>query len=74
MPIVQVSILEGRSAEKKAGLLTAVTDAVVGVLEVPRDSVRVLLTEVPAEHWAVGGVPKSAAPGSTPQTDRSTAA
>ena len=36
------------------------TDAVESTLEVPRDSIRVLLHEVPPEHWGVGGEPKRA--------------
>jgi 4-oxalocrotonate tautomerase len=55
MPIVRVEILEGRTAERKAELIRRVTAAVVDTLEVRAEQVRVLLYELPAEHWAVGG-------------------
>jgi 4-oxalocrotonate tautomerase len=59
MPIVQIHLLSGRSPEKKARLLTAVTQAVVESLDVPPSSVRVILSEMPHEHFAIGGVPAS---------------
>ncbi len=59
MPIVTISILEGRAPERKQALLREVTDAVVRALAVPPASVRVLLHEVPPAHWAVGGVSKA---------------
>ena len=62
MPLVEVSLLEGRPKEKKLALIKAVTDAVESTLEVPRESVRVILREVPPEHWGVGGVAKSESP------------
>lgn len=58
MPLVQVTILEGRDAETKRALLHELTEAVVRATGAPRASVRVLLHELPAAHWAVGGVPK----------------
>ncbi|MDQ6693445.1 MAG: 4-oxalocrotonate tautomerase family protein [Chloroflexota bacterium] len=56
MPIVRIDLLEGRSLERKADLVRRVTEAVAISLEVPPAQVRVLLYEVPPEHWAVGGV------------------
>jgi 4-oxalocrotonate tautomerase len=55
MPIVRVEILEGRSQERKAELIRRLSEAVVESLEVRPEQVRVLLYELPAEHWAVGG-------------------
>jgi 4-oxalocrotonate tautomerase len=55
MPIVRVEILEGRSPERKAELIRRLSEAVVESLEVRPEQVRVLLYELPAEHWAVGG-------------------
>lgn len=57
MPIVRIDLLEGRSAEHKLDLIRRVTEAVVAALDVRPEQVRVLLTEFPAEHWAVGGKP-----------------
>ena len=58
MPLVEVTMIEGRSKEKKVALMKAVTDAVETSIGAPRESIRVVIREVPAEHWAVGGVPK----------------
>ena len=55
MPIVRIDLLAGRTPERKAELIRRVTDAVVASLEVAPQQVRVLLNEVPPEHWAVGG-------------------
>jgi 4-oxalocrotonate tautomerase len=61
MPIVHIHILEGRSREKKVRLLESVTRAVVESLDVPAASVRVIISEMPHEHFAIGGVPASEA-------------
>lgn len=58
MPLIQVTLIEGRPAEAKAELLRTLTEAAVASLNAPRESVRVIIQEVPAAHWAVGGVPK----------------
>ena len=58
MPLVEVTMIEGRSKEKKVALMKRLTDAVEETIGAPRDSIRVVIREIPAEHWAVGGVPK----------------
>ncbi len=55
MPIVRIELTEGRTAEQKSALIHGVTDAVVEALAVTPEQVRVLVFEVPPEHWAVGG-------------------
>lgn len=55
MPIVHVEMLEGRSLDQKRALARELTEVVVRVCEVDAPSVRVVLTEVPPAHWAVGG-------------------
>jgi len=57
MPIVQLHLLEGRSTELKKALISEVTDAVSRTLGSPRESIRVLLNEIPKENWGVAGVP-----------------
>ena len=56
MPIVQVNMLEGRSVAQKRRMIAAVTEALVESLGVPADSVRILIPELNAEHFAVSGV------------------
>lgn len=55
MPIAEVRLIEGRSVECKKQLIAAVTDAIEGALGVGRDSIRVILMEVPPTNWAVAG-------------------
>jgi len=59
MPLVRMTLIEGRDAAVKRELIARLTDAVVDTTGAPRASVRVILDEVPAAHWGVGGVPKS---------------
>jgi 4-oxalocrotonate tautomerase len=61
MPIVQIQLVAGRSPQQKRALLEQVTDAVVSAIDSPRESVRVIITEVAPSDWAVGGVPKDEA-------------
>jgi 4-oxalocrotonate tautomerase len=56
MPLAHLYILEGREAEKKETLIAAVTDAICGALGAPRDTVRVIVQEVPKTQWGIGGV------------------
>ncbi|HWT18722.1 MAG TPA: 4-oxalocrotonate tautomerase [Variovorax sp.] len=60
MPLIQVTLIEGRSAEAKTALIRGLTDAAVDAIAAPRESIRVILQEVPAAHWGVGGVSKGA--------------
>ena len=55
MPLVNVHMASGRSAEQKRALMTAITDAVEEHLGAPRDSVRVWITEMdPTDYMAAG--------------------
>jgi len=56
MPIVQVHMMEGRSTEQKRKLIAAITEAIVESIGAPRESVRVLLDEMPKEHFGIGGI------------------
>jgi 4-oxalocrotonate tautomerase len=58
MPIIDVTLIEGRSPEQKRALVKALTDAAEASIGAPRPSIRVILREVPAAHFAVAGEPK----------------
>lgn len=58
MPVAQITIIEGRPAEKRAAAMREVAEALSRTLDAPIESVRVIINEVPAFHWSVGGVPK----------------
>ncbi len=56
MPLIQVTLREGRSAEQLRALISALTRAAVESIDAPKESVRVIIQEVPATHWAAGDV------------------
>ena len=56
MPLIQATIMEGRTQEQKEAFYQGVTQVVVETLNVRPEQVRVVLNEVPKAHWAIGGV------------------
>ena len=59
MSIIDVTLLEGRTPEKKTALIRELTDAAVRAIDAPIQSVRVIIREVPPEHFAAAGVSKA---------------
>ncbi|MGX7927175.1 2-hydroxymuconate tautomerase [Tsuneonella sp. HG094] len=55
MPIIEVSLVEGRAPDAKERLIQALTDAAIEAIGAPRETVRVILRELPPAHYAVGG-------------------
>jgi len=55
MPLIHVNMIEGRPDEKKEELIQELTKTASDVLNAPINSVRVLITELPATHWGVAG-------------------
>ena len=53
MPLVEITIIEGRTSAQKSALITQVTDAVENAISAPRQAIRVAIRELPAEHWAI---------------------
>lgn len=56
MPIIQVHLLEGRSREMKDNLVRNLTRAVCESLGTKEDQVRIILSEMSCENFAVGGI------------------
>ncbi|PAQ16144.1 4-oxalocrotonate tautomerase [Bacillaceae bacterium SAOS 7] len=55
MPFIQVNILQGRPPEKKERLIEEVTWKVAEILECPQETIRVMINEMPPEHWGIAG-------------------
>ena len=55
MPIAQIYIMEGRSDEQKERLIEEVTKAISRSLDAPEANVRVLIDEMPKQHFGIGG-------------------
>lgn len=60
MPLVQVHVAGAPDEAQVLELMRRITDVVEGALEVPRQSIRVIVSEVPTTRWSVGGVPLAA--------------
>jgi len=67
MPLIQVTMVEGRTPEQKHALIANLTQAAVDALDVPVDRVRIAIYEVSGDDWGIGGKPYSAVRG-TPST------
>ena len=55
MPIAQINIIEGRTDEQKEMLIREVSDAISHSLGAPLESVRVIINEMPKQHFGIGG-------------------
>jgi len=56
MPLVEVTLVEGRTPEQLRTLISRLTTAVVDSVGAPEENVRVVLREIPPTHWAAGDV------------------
>lgn len=59
MPIIQITMLEGKDQEKIEKCIRNVARTVHESLGVPLPSIRVIVNEVPKNHFAVGDTLKS---------------
>lgn len=55
MPIIRVEMLKGRTIEQKRALVDKVTAGFVESCGGNPDKIYVMIEEVEAENWAVGG-------------------
>lgn len=55
MPLIQVSIMEGRPEEKIEELIHELTTTTAETLGSPKENIRVLVTELPKTHWGIAG-------------------
>ncbi|MCD6639165.1 MAG: 2-hydroxymuconate tautomerase family protein [Nocardioides sp.] len=56
MPLVEVTLVEGRTPEQLRTLISAVTTAVHESVDAPVANIRVIVREVPTTHFAAGDV------------------
>jgi len=55
MPFVEIKIWPGRTKAEKDTIIEKLTSAVVDSMNVSRERVMVIITEVSKENWALGG-------------------
>ena len=56
MPLVEVTIAEGRSADQIRSMMHEVHTAVLRTVDTRPEHIRVIVREVPRAHWATGDV------------------
>jgi len=60
MPLIQVTMVQGRTVEQKHALIRALTDAMSEAVGTPKDRIRVAIYEITGDEWGIGGEPFSA--------------
>ena len=56
MPLIEVTVAEGRSPEQIRSMMHEVHDAVLRTVDTRSEHIRVIVREVPRTHWATGDV------------------
>ncbi len=56
MPVLRLEMHPGRTAEQKRAFVREATRVVVETLVCPPESVDIVITEVPRDAWAKGGI------------------
>jgi len=56
MPVVEITLVAGRSPQELRAMISAVTAAVSETVSAPVAAIRVIVREVPATHFAAGDV------------------
>ncbi len=55
MPLIQVTMVAGRTPDQKHALIRGLSEAAAAALDTPIDRVRVAIYEVSADEWGIGG-------------------
>ena len=66
MPLIQVTMVQGRTVEQKHALIAKLTDALHEAVGTPKDRIRVAIYEITADDWGIGGEPFATARGTDP--------
>ncbi len=56
MPVIQITMSQGRTVEQKRELVKILTRETARILNTSEDSVRILVYEVAKENWGNAGV------------------
>lgn len=55
MPFAQIYLIEGRTEEQKRAVIEKVTAALCEAVGAPKETVRVMILEVPNTNWGIAG-------------------
>ena len=56
MPVIQITMSEGRTAEQKRELVRVLTKESARILNTREETIRILIYEVSKENWGNAGV------------------
>jgi len=56
MPVIQITISQGRSVDQKRELVTALTRETARIMKTEQEKVRILIYEVTKENWGNAGI------------------
>ncbi|MGA9149736.1 MAG: 2-hydroxymuconate tautomerase family protein [Candidatus Nitrosopolaris sp.] len=56
MPVIQITISQGRSVEQKRELVKVLTEETARIMKSEQDKVRILIYEVSKENWGNAGI------------------
>jgi 4-oxalocrotonate tautomerase len=56
MPVIQITISQGRSVEQKRELIEVLTKQTARILQTQEEKVRILIYEVSKENWGNAGI------------------
>jgi len=59
MPLVEITLWPGRSAEVKENIIREVTDALSRSSGAPPEAIEIIIRDVPKTDWGRGGQPFS---------------
>mgnify|MGYP001158182985 FL=1 len=55
MPLVQISLFEGRTNQQKSNVAKAITEAITEHMDVPNSATTIIFQDVKKSDWASGG-------------------
>ncbi|HEX5892137.1 MAG: 2-hydroxymuconate tautomerase family protein [Nitrososphaeraceae archaeon] len=56
MPVIQITISQGRSVEQKRELIEVLTKETARIMKTQEEKVRILIYEVSKENWGNAGI------------------
>lgn len=56
MPVIQITLSKGRTAEQKRELVQVITEESARILKTRNEKIRILIYEVEGENWADAGI------------------
>lgn len=56
MPVIQITITQGRSVEQKRELVSVLTRETARIMKTEQEKVRILIYEVSKDNWGNAGI------------------